>query len=136
MPLALIFWMLSVIEAASFGSTTIASVLSIRYMSWRFCSSRSLPAFWTITSAPSSWALFIKISMSRCQRSMARVSIENPIVILFSGVVKAAFSAEGCFCFLQEAEARHRRTSTKAFKNLFIFVYPFCILLEKIRILI
>ena len=128
-PLALSFCTLSVIDAASFGNTTTASTLrSRRYISWRFCSSILFPAFCTITSAPISFALLIKTSMSRCQRSMARVSIEKPMVRRsFTLAFAEGWRTETEASFFWQERQRGRMTPiiSRFLKNFFNIYFTF-----------
>ena len=62
---------------------TITSIfLSMKYSICLICSSTSPFAFCTLTLAPSSVALLTNKSLSRCQRSITRESMERPISTL------------------------------------------------------
>ena len=73
------------IDVITSGQIPDAIICGNDAVSCLFCSSTLLPAFCTITCASRSLTAAMNTSRSLCQRSMARVSIENPTVIdLFS----------------------------------------------------
>ena len=121
MPLLLARRTLSPRLSASLGTMTTALTPRLtKYSICWFWTSTLLPEFWTITSAPKSFAVFRNTSQSRRQRSMASVSIEKPIEsreALSASTLGLEWTA---LLFLQETSAAASAKRSAVNKSFFI----------------